>query len=145
VARAEELYATERLMLPGALAFAGFPQRDVEVVAPAQHFAEKLHALTRRYPGRENTRVRDLVDLLMLIENGLPDPAEALEVARRVFASRATHELPEHIPDPPAVWSDTYAMLAADLEVEAATIADAMARLNDFWATVHATDFDGRR
>jgi predicted nucleotidyltransferase component of viral defense system len=140
VARSEELVATERLMLPGALAFAGFPQRDVEAVAPAQHFAEKLHALTRRYPGRENTRVRDLVDLLMFIENGLPDPAEALKVARQVFATRATHELPERIPDPPAAWSDTYAMLAADLDVQAATTPEAMTRLNDFWVTVQATD-----
>jgi predicted nucleotidyltransferase component of viral defense system len=140
VARSEELIATERLMLPGALAFAGFPQRDVEAAAPAQHFAEKLHALTRRYPGRENTRVRDLVDLLLLIENGLPDAAEALKVCRQVFAIRATHELPEHLPDPPAAWSDTYAMLAADLDVQAATIPDAMERLNHFWSTARATD-----
>jgi hypothetical protein len=140
VARSEELVATERLTLPGALAFAGFPQRDVEAVAPAQHFAEKLHALTRRYPKRENSRVRDLVDLLLLIENGLPGPADALEVARQVFTARATHELPNHIPDPPAAWSDTYAMLAADLDVQAATTSDAMARLNDFWAMARATD-----
>jgi hypothetical protein len=140
VARSEELIATERLMLPGALAFAGFPQRDVEAAAPAQHFAEKLHALTRRYPGRENTRVRDLVDLLLLIENGLPDAAEALTVCRQVFATRATHELPEHISDPPAAWSDTYAMLAADLDVQAATIPEAMERLDDFWSTARATD-----
>ena len=140
VARSEELVATERLALPGTLAFAGFPQHDVEAVAPAQHFAEKLHALTRRYPNRENSRVRDLVDLLLLIENGVPDPADAVKVARQVFTSRATHELPNHIPDPPAAWSDTYAMLAADLDVQAATTPAAMARLNEFWALARDTD-----
>jgi predicted nucleotidyltransferase component of viral defense system len=111
VARSEELVSTERLTLPGALAFAGFPRRDVEAVAPAQHFAEKLHALTRRYPGRENTRVRDLLDLLLLIENDVPAPAEAWTVAHQVFATRATHDLPLVIPDPPASWSGTYATL----------------------------------
>jgi hypothetical protein len=55
VARPEELVVTERLLLPGVLTFAGFPVRDIEVVAPGQHFAEKLHALTRRWPDRENT------------------------------------------------------------------------------------------
>jgi hypothetical protein len=75
----------------------------------------------------------------MLIENGLPDPVETLQVARQVFATRATHELPMHIPDPPAAWPVTYAMLATDLDVQAATIPDAMARLNNFWAMARAT------
>lgn len=139
VARSEELVATERLQLPGALVFAGFPQRDVEAVAPAQHFAEKLHALTRQYPGRVNSRVRDLVDLLLLLESNVPAPAEAWMVTRQVFATRATHELPLVIPDPPASWSGTYALLAADLDVQAATVPEAMARLNAFWAVARAT------
>lgn len=77
VARPEELAATERLQLPGMLAFAGIPPRQVEVVAPVQHFAEKLHALTRTYGDRPNTRVRDLADLVLLIEAGRVEPPEA--------------------------------------------------------------------
>jgi predicted nucleotidyltransferase component of viral defense system len=139
VLRSEELLATERLRLPGALAFAGFPDRDVEVVTPAQHFAEKLHALTRRYPDRDNTRVRDLVDLVLLIQDGALTSAEAWQVSRHVFAARATHELPAEIPDPPASWAPTYATLAGELGVQAGSLADAMERLRRFWADARAS------
>jgi predicted nucleotidyltransferase component of viral defense system len=135
VARPEELVATERLPLPGVLAFAGFPSRDIEVVAPAQHFAEKLHALTRRWPGRENTRVRDLVDLVLLIEDGRLNPRQVHDVAGHVFRVRGMHALPDHLPDPPASWSATYAMLADELDLQATDILGAMATLRRFWAT----------
>ncbi|MGH3933482.1 MAG: nucleotidyl transferase AbiEii/AbiGii toxin family protein [Pseudonocardiaceae bacterium] len=35
----------------------------MEAVDLLQHFAEKLHALTREYPDRSNTRIKDLADL----------------------------------------------------------------------------------
>jgi predicted nucleotidyltransferase component of viral defense system len=137
--RPDELFATERLPLPGILSFAGFPERDVEVVAPGQHFAEKLHALTRQYPGRENTRVRDLADLILLIEDGSLAPAEALRIAQQVFATRATHDLPTVIPDPPGSWANSYPALAADLDIQAATLSGAMVCLRRFWADARAT------
>jgi Nucleotidyl transferase AbiEii toxin, Type IV TA system len=136
--RPEELVATERLPLPGVLSFAGFPRRDVEVVAPGQHFAEKLHALTRRYPGRENTRVRDLADLVLLVEDGGLRPDEAMRVSRQVFATRATHELPAELADPPGWWAEPYAVLAADLDIQAATLPQAMDRLRRFWSAARA-------
>jgi hypothetical protein len=142
--RPEELIATERLPLPGTLSFAGFPDRDVEVVAPGQHFAEKLHALTRRYPGRENTRVRDLADLVLLIEDGSLVPAEVARIARQVFATRATHDLPSEITDPPASWVDSYATLATEIDIQAATLSEAMVCLRRFWSTARATDEEGR-
>ena len=135
VARPEELVATERLPLHGALAFAGFPVRDIEVVAPGQHFAEKLHALTRRWPDRESTRVRDLVDLILLIEDGRLDPRQVRDVAGHVFQVRRLHALPDEIPDPPQSWSTTYAMLADGLDLQATDIVDAMTTLRRFWAT----------
>jgi hypothetical protein len=67
-AREEELAATEQLDLPGSLRFAGIPARSIEAVDRRQHFAEKLHALTRDYGDRPNTRTKDLVDLVLLIE-----------------------------------------------------------------------------
>ncbi|MCY7303649.1 MAG: nucleotidyl transferase AbiEii/AbiGii toxin family protein [Thermoleophilia bacterium] len=62
VPRFAEIAATERIALPGMLAFSDLPTVDVEVVERTQHFAEKLHALTRDY-GSPNSRVRDLVDM----------------------------------------------------------------------------------
>jgi len=68
-ARGDELVSTEKLQVPSALpAFDRLSPPQVEVAAPTQHFAEKLHALTRDHGDRLNTRVRDLVDLMLLIE-----------------------------------------------------------------------------
>lgn len=72
----------------------------------------------------------------------MPAPAEAWTVARQVFATRATHDLPLLIPDPPASWSLTYTTLAGDLDVQAATVPEAMTRLNEFWAAARMTEAD---
>lgn len=134
VARAEELQDTERLQLPGALGFAGIATTDVEAASPAQQFAEKLHALTRTYAGdRPSTRVRDLPDLILLIENGLAPDSSLAHLVERVFAIRATHPVPDQLPDPPASWSGPYAAMAADLDIGAPAVADAMRLLRDFW------------
>lgn len=133
VSRPDELTATDRLPLPGTLSFAGFPRRDVEVVAPDQQFAEKLHALTRTYGDRPSTRVRDLVDLVILIEEELVSPANARSACERVFRSRDTHPLPVDIPDPPAGWADDYAKMAADVEVSVTSLPDAIVLVRAFW------------
>jgi predicted nucleotidyltransferase component of viral defense system len=48
--------------------FAGLSRARVPAVSPEEQFAEKLHAYTLPRTGRENTRVKDLVDLVLLIE-----------------------------------------------------------------------------
>jgi hypothetical protein len=93
-ARSDELLATETLQVPGALPdFDRLPPPQVEVASPAQHFAEKLHALTREHGDRPNTRMRDLVDLLLLIELDLVRAPEVLQVVRHVFESRVLRVL----------------------------------------------------
>lgn len=136
VARPEETTLTERIPLPGALAFAGFPAREVEVVSPTQHFGEKLHAMTRTYGERPSTRVRDLVDLMLLIEEGFDDLDALYSVVERVFQERATHDLPRMIPDPPSGWIETYERLAGDVDIAAANVDEAMSTLRKFWEAV---------
>lgn len=140
VARPDELAATQRLGLPGALAFAGLESETIEVVSPEQHFAEKLHALTREYGDRPSSRVKDLADLVLLIADGLAPQRELLDVVRHVFAVRATHPIPRELPDPPAGWVDRYAELAAELNLDHPTLAQATAALRSFWAAVVAID-----
>jgi hypothetical protein len=133
-ARAGDLVSTEKLQVPGALAaFDRLSPPEVEVAAPAQHFAEKLHALTRDHGERLNTRVRDLVDLMLLIELELVRAAEVLPLVRHVFDMRGTHPVPVDLPDPPAGWARDYAQTAATTSVRARTVAEAMSRLRSFW------------
>jgi hypothetical protein len=140
VLRMQAVGGTERLPLPGALVFAGLAPTDVAVIDRDQHFAEKLHALTRVYFGRPNSRVKDLPDLLLLIEDGLQPSSDLLAAVRRVFAVRATHEVPADLPDPPVDWAGRYAELAANLDLIANTIDRAMQDLRAFWARVRSTE-----
>jgi Nucleotidyl transferase AbiEii toxin, Type IV TA system len=138
VARTEEISTTDRVTLRSMLSFAGFPDHQIEAVDPAQHFAEKLHAFTRPHGDRANSRVKDLPDLLLLLDQGLVPSGELLATVRHLFAVRATHELPAALPDPPADWAARYATLADELGLDELTLDAAMARLRPFWAATLA-------
>jgi hypothetical protein len=133
VARGEEISHTERLPLPNMLAFAGTPDRDIEAVDRRQHFAEKIHAFTRDYGSRPNTRVKDLVDMVLLIESGLAADATVADAVRHVFAVRATHPVPEVLPDPPPAWTDTYPQLAEGLTETPPRLGAALDLVRGFW------------
>ena len=133
VARADGL-TTDRAPLPDLLGFAGIPTTDVELVDLGLHFAEKVHAIVRgRDDGRANTRVRDLVDVALFIEQGLlPDDADVMAAVGRTFiAAGAT--VPNEIPDVPAEWRVRYPVLADGLGLRARTCDEALQLLRDFW------------
>jgi hypothetical protein len=57
----------DRLRLPDLLAFAELPPVEVPTLPLELHLAEKVHAYTRIYAGdRLNTRVKDLIDLILI-------------------------------------------------------------------------------
>jgi hypothetical protein len=136
-ARGEELALTEQLELPGSLSFADIPARSMEAVERRQHFAEKLHALTRDYGDRPNTRIKDLVDLILLIEDGLQPDKELVDVVRHVFTIRNTHQCPDTIPHPPPRWRTEYPELAEGLTETASDFPSALKLLRGFWSTAH--------
>lgn len=136
VARAEEIEGgVEDLTFPSMIAFAGFePSLTVPAVDLAQHAAEKFHALTRVYGDRPSYRVKDLVDLVLLIELGLIDQGRLAERLQMVFRVRGTHPVPAELPDPPAAWRDDYAALITDLDIDARTVDAGMATIRPVWA-----------
>jgi hypothetical protein len=117
----------------GLLDFAELPRPTFKATSSQQHFAEKMHALTRIWVGRENSRTRDLVDLMLLLDLGLPPFAGVRDAVERIFKARGTHAVPAEIPDPPAAWVAEYARLATDLTLHESTVASAMARLRTYW------------
>ena len=94
------------------------------------------------YGDRPNTRTRDLIDLLMLVEDGLRPTSELHASVKHVFTVRGAHQFPVDIPDPPPDWIMTYPDLAADLDLEAKTIDHAMM---DFCATSGRRPLQRRR
>jgi hypothetical protein len=141
VGSGDDLVHTELLQLPSTLEFAGLEPVSIETVDRCQHFAEKLHAFTRTYGDRPNTRVKDLADLILLIDDGLEPGAELHTTAAVVFTARSAGALPDVLPDPPAGWDARYVELVENLHLSARSVDAAMATLRAFWAeTLAATE-----
>jgi hypothetical protein len=68
--------AAEPLIGDDFLTFAGVEPARVLAIPRAQQFAEKVHAYTFPWSGRLNTRTKDLVDLVLLLERSPPDVSE---------------------------------------------------------------------
>lgn len=100
------------------LGFAGIEPRAFPAISKEQQFAEKLHAFTLPRPGdRENTRVKDLVDMFLLIREGMAGD-RVITMIRATFERRGTHDLPADLPPAPLEWEGPYEKLAQACGVE---------------------------
>lgn len=104
------------LTTPSLLGFAGIPQTTVRVIPAEQHLAEKIHAYTKSYGSRPSSRVKDLVDIVLLLNSGVDDD-QLRAIIPVVFKSRRTDEIPKALPPPPPAWRVPYAKLALGLPV----------------------------
>lgn len=96
------------------LAFAGIHRTTFPAISPEEQFAEKLHAYTLPRTGRPNTRVKDLVDLCLLIEKGDLERQRLAGSIRDTFKRRKTHRVPTTLPEPPPAWSKPFAEMAKE-------------------------------
>lgn len=124
---------TERVLLHNLLEFADLKSRTVELIDINRHAAEKFHALTREYDDRPNSRVRDLIDLVLLLENDYLDATRCCDTIEATFTQRDTHSIPNELADPPPAWAAHYATLTEDLDVEAKSLDTAMQLVRSFW------------
>jgi hypothetical protein len=113
------------------LGFAGIPSPTVQAISAEQQFAEKVHAYTlpRQHP---NSRVRDLLDMLLLIESGKVSANSTWPTLVATFERRGTHPIPGHLPDPPENWKKPFALLAADCNISD-NIGHAFNKVIAFW------------
>lgn len=99
------------------LGFAGIGAPKVPVISREQQFAEKLHAYTRPRQ-TPNSRVKDLVDLLLLVRMRGIGPGKIKAAAEKTFARRGTHSFPPVFLPPPSAWSSPFRKLARECGIE---------------------------
>ena len=136
--RIHELTTTERIALPNSLDFAGIPSRTVEVIDLNRHAAEKLHAMKRDFGDRPNTRVRDLVDIVILAEHGLLAPAALMAEVVRVWEQRDGTSPPAVLPPLPGSWLDRYETMARELGLGTIDYGSAVAMVATLWSEMFA-------
>jgi hypothetical protein len=95
------------------LGFAGIESSRILMIACEQQFAEKIHAYTLPR-NAANSRVKDLVDLALLIGSGGLDKQRIMDALRLTFERRGTHDLPANLVPPPADWQVPFFALAEE-------------------------------
>jgi hypothetical protein len=115
----------------GWLRFAGIASPSLYMIPREQQFAEKLHAYTLPRLGAVNSRVRDLVDMVLLIQSATLDRNKLTEAIAVTFERRKTHSLPVTLPVPPAEWQNPYRALGRECDL-AGQLEDAFALLRTF-------------
>jgi hypothetical protein len=132
----------EPLTGEGLLEFAGIGPAQVLAIPCPQQFAEKVHAYTFPWTDRTNTRSKDLVDLVLLIETGPPEPVRVRAALEATFGTRKTHPLPKILPPPPESWQADFAAMAAEARLSTADYLEGFAILERYWATLGPTGQD---
>jgi hypothetical protein len=127
----------ERLVGDDSLDFAGIGPATALAIPQPQQFAEKLHAYTFPWTDRPNSRTKDLVDLVLLIERSALDPGEVRSALNATFTIRGTHPMPTALPAPPATWAKDFPAMAGEAGLSTTDVSAAFAILARFWA-VHA-------
>ncbi len=114
------------------LGFAGMAAGKFPSISREEHFAQKLHAYTLPRGDRSNTRVKDLVDLVLLIDAGGLDGPRLVRDVEDTFRWRKTHEIPESLEAPPDFWQPVFSRLAAECGIDA-DIGTQFAKVKGYW------------
>jgi hypothetical protein len=110
------------LTAPDLLAFADIAPATVRCYPLTTQVAEKLHTYTRSYASGETSRARDLADILLAASLEQFNNAKVRRAVEATFQARATHAVPEKMPDPPERISTSYKQLARELDLPWRTI-----------------------
>lgn len=100
------------------LGFAGIQSVSVLAIPKEQQFAEKIHAYTLPRGEVTNSRVKDLVDLVLLIESKSLVAEAVKNALTKTFRRRKSHDLPNELPPPPETWEARFKKLAEECEIK---------------------------
>jgi hypothetical protein len=100
------------------LGFAQIPAATIPIISREQQFAEKLHAYSLPRPQDQNSRVRDLVDMVLLVGSDQLHRQKAKKAILATFKCRGTHGIPSELQAPPKNWEKPFVALASECELQ---------------------------
>lgn len=133
----------EYLRTPALLEFADIKPTIVPCYPITQQIAEKFHAYTLPHPSGESTRVKDMVDILLLAELGEIDSERLLLAIQATFNIRQTHILPNRLPQPPGNWSQPFQRMAEEVELGYGSLDEATEAMQQFLNPVLSSEIIG--
>jgi hypothetical protein len=124
----------EQLSLRNFFDFLDLPTVVVPAISPGQQLAEKLHAYTRDYGLHENTRVKDLYDMLLIATDlTIPTLGDLVDACATTFALRETPWPPQRLNPPPLTWIGPWSGFVRDYGTRFLTLDSAYQALTAFW------------
>lgn len=138
--RSHELKDTDQVPLPNSLEFADVRSTTIEIIDVNRHAAEKLHAIQKDFGDRENSRVRDLVDLMIFLEYELLREAALMEAIVRVWHEREGNRPSGQLRPVPVNWAERYEALAAEHDVQPRSFTEATAKASELWTRLFSDD-----
>jgi len=121
------------------LGFAGIHPSRLRILSKEQQFAEKLHAYTLPNRSTPNSRVKDLVDLALLVQRLPLNPVVLRKALHETFVRRKTHPLPADLMEPAAAWDAPFTALAVETGL-GLTVAEAFGLVRSFYLGIHEID-----
>ena len=112
----------ESLTTPPMLAFAGIRPVTIPCYPLTQHLAEKIHAYVRPRGTGESTRVKDLVDIVLISEQIAVDAPALLTAIQATFSAYGSDNPPLSLPAPPTTWVVTFKKLAEEVGLSHTTL-----------------------
>jgi len=133
---ASEFLPDEVEMIQGRdwLHFCGVDAPMIPMISVEQQFAEKLHAYTMPRGNRQNSRVKDLVDMILLLRMREIKPEAMVKSMQRVFGGRSSHPSPQRLEPPPTEWQERFVELAKECGLSD-DIGKAFEQVSQFYAS----------
>lgn len=114
------------------LEYCGINTPKMRMISIEQQLAEKLHAYSLPRKERLNSRVKDLIDMVLLTELKNINPNTFKMTIQKIFNARRTHPLPKSLDEPPQEWATLYKALADECGIQQ-TMSQAFHNLNQFF------------
>ena len=125
----------DKIDLSNHLSDLGVVTSSVPMINIEQHLSEKIHAYTRPREGGFNSRVKDLVDMILLIRTEEVENQKLKVALQKTFGLRSSHPMPETLTAPPLEWEKPFSALCKECELDI-SLDDAFKELNAFMKTV---------
>jgi len=107
---------TETVTTPDWLQFCHIPPPAIRMISIEQQFAEKIHAYT--LPRTHNSRVKDLIDMILLMEMRTLQQQQLAHCLKQIFKIRKSHPLPKQLPPPPNEWTTPFSLLSEECGIQ---------------------------
>ena len=121
---------------PDWLGFAGIHTKSIPALCIEQHFAEKIHAYTLPRKGQMNSRVKDLIDMILLIRTKRIKSKKLKQAIETIFTHRDSHTFSDKLQAPPSEWEIPFSVLAKECSLSI-TLEEAFKELTSFMNSVY--------